>query len=167
MKAGRCGAWSLVVAASLVFATPASGLDRRARVGGWLVADTAEDDGGTLVAMERTVAGLRLEYKAIFWRGNHGIIHDAAIESCGSEPFRSSDPAEVTAASVRARLAGLLAACGVARDQADAALEGFEGAFAVARRWSGDAARARNAEIAAMADYGRDDDSDPPTADPP
>jgi hypothetical protein len=85
MKAGRAGAWSLVVAASLVFATPASGLDRRAPVSGGLVADVAEDDGGTLVTMERAVAGLRLQYKAIFWRGNHGIIHDAVVESCGSE----------------------------------------------------------------------------------
>jgi hypothetical protein len=68
----------------------------------------------------------------------------------------------VTAASVRARLAGLLAACGIPRGASDAALEGFEGAFAVARHWSEDAARARSAENAAIADYGRDDDSEPP-----
>ncbi len=167
MKAGRGSAWYLPLAASVVLATPASGLDRRARVNGWQVVDVAEDDGGTLVSLERAAAGLRLEYKAIFWRGNHGILHDVLIDSCGSGAFRSSDPAEVTAADLRARFAGLLAACDVAPEQGAAALEGLEAAFAVAAGWIGEAARALDAENAEIADYGRDADADPGAADPP
>ena len=138
-------------------------VDRSRTVKGWLVEDLAEQDGGRLVRLSRTARGLRLQYSAAFWRGNDGRIQSTLVErsDCtnGETLERSAVP---DSRAVRALLTAHLAECAVPPRRIEAALRGFEPAFALAAAWSRDAEAATIAEAEAIAGQGTTDDADDP-----
>ena len=148
-------------AAALAQPFPPEPPDRRRNLGGWLVEHVGEEDGGRIVRMSRERDGIRLEYDAVFWRGNYGIyMHSAAKRpglSCGTDQWRQAWGTTVPAEAVRARLAAHLADCGTAPAQVAAALQGFEPAFRLAARWVRQAEALTAAEIQAIVDYGAGD----------
>ncbi len=140
-----------------VAAAQPEGGDRRRTVGGWLVEDRAEEDGGRFVQLSRHADGARIRYFAAFWRGNDGRVQGVSVErsDCtnGEEIGRRVIP---EAGALRATLAGLLAACAVAPRRIDAALAGFDRAYARALDWAAEAEAATAAEAGAIAAYGND-----------
>ena len=153
--------------------------DESRRVAGWLVEHKAEEDGGRLVRMVRRRGGLRLSYHVAFWRGNGGPLSSARIEGpdgpCASRSWRRDQQGDVwraepdsaaAARDVRARLIDAIAECGPPPGRAEAALEGFERAFAFAFAFSETARRATLAEAEAIANYGREPEP-APDAPPP
>lgn len=144
--------------AVIALAQPDGARDRRRAVGDWLVEDVAEDDGGRIVRMTRTADDYSLEYHASFWRGNSAPARGASAQrlNCmrGGEEGGDDRARDPRAPELRARLAGYLAECEIPPGEVDAALEGFERAFALASVWAREAAAATAAEAAAIADYG-------------
>ncbi len=144
--------------AAILAAQPAPAEDRRRAVGDWLVEDVAEEDGGRIVRMTRDADDYRLEYHMSFWRGNSGPNRSASAQrfTCMRGDGEGGDEAraEVNPAGLRARLAAYLAACEASPQEVEAALQGFERAFALAAAWGEDAEASTAAEAAAIADYG-------------
>lgn len=147
-------------AAAALVATQSEGADRSRAVDGWLVEDRAESDGGRLVRLSRQAQGARIQYFVAFWRGNDGRVQGTLVErsDCtdGEEIGRH---VILEASAVRAMLAGHLAGCGVAPRRIEAALGGFEPAYALALDWARDAEAATAAEAAAIAEYGNHADA--------
>jgi hypothetical protein len=136
---------------------PAAQADRSRTVGGWLVEDRAEEDGGRLVRLSRAAQGARIQYSAAFWRGNDGRIQALLVERSDCTDGEEIDRHAVAEPRrVRAMLAGLLARCALAPRRIEAALAGFERAYALALDWARDAEAATAAEAQAIADHGRD-----------
>lgn len=135
--------------------------DQRRRVAGWAVEHAGEEDGGRVVRLTRERRGIRLEYNAVFWRGNYGIyMHSSAQRpglACGSDHWQQEWGTSLPAGPVRTRLAFHLAECGTPREQIAAALQGFEEAYALAAQWVADAERLTAAEIEAIVNYGAGD----------
>src|SRR4051812_11282830 len=48
--------------------------DRQRAIGGWIVDDRAEDDGGRVVELRREAGTVHIRYTAAFWHGNDGRI---------------------------------------------------------------------------------------------
>lgn len=135
--------------------------DQRRRVAGWTVEHAGEEDGGRIVRLTRERRGVRLEYRAVFWRGNHGIyMHSSAHRpgrTCGAEQWRQQWGTSLPAEPVRTRLTFHLADCGTPRERIAAALDGFEEAYALAAQWVAEAERLTAAEIDAIVNYGAGD----------
>lgn len=144
--------------AAILAAQPAPGEDRRRAVGDWLIEDVAEEDGGRIVRMTRTADDYSLEYHVSFWRGNARPNRGASAQrlTClrGGEEGGTEAADAAQASALRARLADYLAACEASPQEAEAALEGFERAFALASAWAEEAEAATAAEAAAIANYG-------------
>lgn len=139
----------------LVLAQPGGG-DRSRTVGGWLVEDRAEQDGGRLVRLSRSAGGARIQYSAAFWRGNDGRIQALLVERSDCTDGEELGRHGVSdARRVRAILAGLLERCAVSPRRIGAALAGFERAYALALDWARAAEAATAAEAGATADHGR------------
>jgi hypothetical protein len=128
---------------------------RHRAVAGWLVEDIAESDGGQLVRMSRTAQGARMQFVAVFWRGNDGRIQSMLVErsDCtnGEELGRHVVPA---AAALRALFAASLADCALPPRRIAEALRGLERAYALAASWADEAEAATAAEVQAIIDYG-------------
>ena len=148
--------------------------DERGEVGDWRVDHAAEEDGGRIVRMTRIGGGLAIAYHVAFWRGNGGPLSGLSVErrgqSCASRSWRREPDgdvwrpeADLEAASrdVRARIADALAECGLGPRRTEAALAGFERAFALASIWSEAARLATLAEADAIANYGREAEAAP------
>jgi hypothetical protein len=133
--------------------------DRIRTIKGWLVEDRAEQDGGRLVQLSRTIQGLRLQYSAAFWRGNGGRIQSTLVERSDCTTGETLDRNAVPdAKAMRALLTAHLAECAVPPRQIETALRGFEPAYALAEAWARDAGAATTAEAAAIAEHGREND---------
>lgn len=129
--------------------------DRSRTIGGWRVEDVSEQDGGRLVQLSRTFQGVRLRYSAAFWRGNGGRIQSTLVERSDCTAGETLDRNAVPdPKAVRALLAAHLAECAVPPRRIEAALRGFEPAFAVAGTWALEADAATAAEAAAIAEEG-------------
>jgi hypothetical protein len=114
--------------------------DRSRTPGGWRVEDVAEQDGGRLVRLSRTAAGLRLQYSAAFWRGNGGRIQSTLVERSDCTAGETLDRNAVPdAGAVRALLAAHLAECAVPPRRIEAVLRGLEPAYRLAQAWARDA----------------------------
>ena len=135
--------------------------DQRRRVQGWLVEYAAESDGGRIVRVARQRRGVRLEFHAVFWRGNRAIYMHGSAErarlACGAEDWEQPWGTSPAAEAVRSRWTFHLLDCGTPRAQIDAALEGFDEAYAIAARWVAEAERLTEAEIEAIINYGTGD----------
>jgi hypothetical protein len=147
---------ALMPAASALAAPPHHGENRLRAVGGWIVEDRAEQDGGRLVELRRETGGIHIRYSAAFWRGNDGRIQSFLVErsDCtnGDEIGRYIVP---EARTLRALLAGALNLCAVPPRRIAVVLAGLERAYALTLAWSRDAEAATAAEAAAIADDGR------------
>lgn len=148
-----------LAAGAIAAGEPGSG-DRQRTVGGWLVEDLAEEDGGRLVRMTRTSGRYRLEYHAVFWHGNDGVIQRVSAIGAGCGGDEELERGLIFHVDeIRARLAAGLAECGAPRNAVRAALRGVAPAYALARAWSWQAGAATRAEAAAIANYGIDDET--------
>ncbi|MGQ0590414.1 MAG: hypothetical protein ACT4N8_12945 [Sphingosinicella sp.] len=155
------GALLLTLAGGAILAAqPDSRLTRQREVSGWLVEEVAESDGGSMVRMSRTAGGARLQFSAVFWRGNHGRIQAVLVErsDCtnGEEIGRH---VVLEAPALRALFAAALEDCAVSPRRIEAALAGIEPAYALAAAWADEAAAATAAEAQAIADYGNSGDT--------
>ena len=148
--------FAAALTAASAWAGPQAEGDRGRTIGGWRVEDVAEQDGGRLVRLSRATQDLRLQFSAAFWRGNGGAIRSTLVErsdcTAGETLARDSVP---DARTVRAVLAAHLAECAVPPRRIEAALRGFEAAYALATIWAGEAGVATAAEASAIEDYGR------------
>ena len=137
---------------------PAPG-DRSRTIEGWLVEDMAEQDGGRLVQLSRSSKGLRIQYSAAFWRGNDGRLQSTLVEVSDCTNGETLDRHAVPdAKAVRALITAHLAECAVPPRQVEAAMRGFEPAYALTQAWARDADAATVAEAAAIAEHGRETD---------
>jgi len=144
-------------------AGPQAGGDRSRTIGGWRVEDIAEQDGGRLVRLSRASKGLRLQYSAAFWRGNDGRIQSTLVEVSDCTNGETLDRHAVPdPKAVRDLLTAHLAECAVPPRRIEAALRGFEPAYAFALAWARDAEAAAIAEAEAIAEYGRETYEAPP-----
>lgn len=139
-------AWGSVAAAQPF---PPSPEDQRRVVGGWLVEHQPEEDGGRIVRLTRAHGDTLIEHHVAFWHGNAGPFRHAELrrgaQGCPSEDWRE-DPdqplwrplADVGAQArlVRASMAAALAECGAPPEEVEAALRGFEPAFALAEAYA-------------------------------
>ncbi|HET9640547.1 MAG TPA: hypothetical protein VFP12_15215 [Allosphingosinicella sp.] len=147
------------LAAGTAWAGEPAQRDRSRTLKGWLVEDSAEQDGGRLVQLSRATQGLRLQYSAVFWRGNGGRIQSTLIERSDCTTGESLDRNIVPdAKAVRALLTAHLAECALPPRRIEAALRGFEPAYALAQAWARDADAATIAEAEAIAEHGREAD---------
>ena len=125
---------------------------RRRAIGGWVVEDRAEQDGGRLVALRREAGGVHILYSAAFWRGNDGRIQSVLVErsDCtdGEEIGRH---VVLPARALRAMLARALAGCALPPRRIGALLAGLEPAYALTLSWAREAEAATAAEAAAIA----------------
>lgn len=149
-------AW-VAAAGALVAAQPDERRLRQREIAGWLVEDVAESDGGRLVRLSRSAEGARMQFTAVFWRGNDGRIQTYLVErsdcTSGEELDRHVVP---RAAALRARFATALAECALSPRRFALALRGLERAYALAASWADEAEAATAAEIQAIIDYGND-----------
>jgi hypothetical protein len=125
--------------------------DQRRIIQGWHVSNAAEEDGGRLVRMTRTVGRYVLVYDISFWRANPGPLAQANVglpdgDQCASDEWRRDPnspnlwrPETNLAArsrAVRAVFTQGLAGCHIAPGRAAAALRGFDSAFALAAHYA-------------------------------
>lgn len=150
------GAAFALAAAAAAQPFPPTPPDQRRHVAGWTVEHAAESDGGRIVRLFRRHGRLRLEYRAVFWRGNHGIYMDTSVHqgdlTCAEDwrqEWRTAAPAE----AVRSRFAFNLADCGRAPGEAARALHGFDPAYRLAAQWVAEAEALTEAEIQTIVDY--------------
>lgn len=152
--------------AGMAWAGPPAQGDRSRTIKGWLVEDVAEQDGGRLVQLSRGSRGLRIQYSAAFWRGNHGRIQSILVEVSDCTNGETLDRNAVPdAKAVRVLITAHLTECAVPPRRIEATLRGFESAFALALAWARDAEAATIAEAEAIAGEGRE--TDDATADDP
>lgn len=145
--------------AGVAWAGQPSGGDRSRTIKGWLVEDVAEQDGGRLVQVSRASKGLRIQYSAAFWRGNDGRIQSTLVEVSDCTNGETLDRHAVPdAKTVRALIAAHLRECAVPPRRIEAALRGFEPAYALALTWARDAEAATIAEVEAIAGHSRETD---------
>jgi hypothetical protein len=131
--------------------------EQRRAVGDWLVEHVAESNGGRIVRMTHNNDAYNAEYQLAFWPGNEGIVRGAyagQLNCMGGSSGGIADVGGEAPAAVRAELAEHLAGCEVPPERIEAALQGFERAFALTLDWAGDAAAA--AVESAAADSGTD-----------
>jgi hypothetical protein len=166
MNAGRLLS---TVSAALLLAMPAAGASAAARpaqpgdrhrvVQGWQVEDLAEEDGGRLIQLSRAFKGVRMQYSTAFWWGNDGRLQSTLVEVSDCTNGETLDRHIVPdSKAVRALLAAHLIECAVPPRRIEAALRGFEPAFALALAWARDAEAATIAEAEAIAGHGRETD---------
>jgi hypothetical protein len=140
--------------AGAVFAAPPE-RNRQRAVGGWLVEDRAEEDGGRLVELRRETGALHVRYSVAFWRGNDGRIQTILVErsDCtnGEEIGRH---VILPARALRAMFARALSDCAVSPRRIAAVLGGLEPAYALTLDWARQAEAATAAEAAAIAAHG-------------
>jgi hypothetical protein len=156
-----------LLAAALAAGTASSGApaqrDRSRTIKGWLIEDVSEQDGGRLVQLSRTTHGLRLQYSAAFWRGNGGRIHSTLVERSDCTAGETLDRNAVPdPKAMRTLLTAHLTECAVPPRQIQAALRGFDLAYAIAQEWARDADAATVTEAAAIAEHGRETDQATP-----
>ena len=176
----RLGRGSLALAATLSGALLLAGIvsaqpfppeppARKRAVAGWLAEYGGESDGGRIVRLTRAHHDYLIEYHVAFWRGNSGPYSGVSIAgaegSCGGETWQRDRESDVWRAEddvpgetrrVRARLEAALAGCGARSGEANAALAGFDRAFALAAEWTEVGRVATLAEIEAIVNYGND-----------
>ena len=143
--------------------------EQRRAVAGWLVEYAGESDGGRIVRLTRAHGDYLAEYHVAFWRGNAGPYSGVAIAgaegSCGGETWQRDGEGHVWRAEadvlglgrdVRGRLVESFTQCGARPEEVEAALAGFDRAFALAAEWTEVGRLATLAEIEAIVNYGSD-----------
>jgi len=134
--------------------------DRRRAVGDWLVEDAADPDGGRAIGLEREFGDYQISYK--MWVRPDGSLTDMTTIvrlNCGQGGGGAMDGGDVAARTneIRGALAAELADCEAPADEAEAALDGFGRAYALAASWVGERAdQARTASADMSMDMGSD-----------
>lgn len=169
MRPRRILAAALLLAGVPAAAQPDDPSRVRARaVSGWLVEELSESDGGRIVRLVRTRPGYRLDYQAVFWRGNYGPIRGFTLAdgACRSGDAGAPMPPDwvESEAAVSARFGAYLAECGIRGRRAARRLAGLRPAFALFAAWVAEADAAIAAENRAIADHGAQPDERPAPA---
>lgn len=151
---------SLLLATAVASAPAAAEVERRHAVGGAVVEDVDQEDGGTLVRLRRNGRGYRFEYYLEFWRGNGGVVVGANFGrgECLSGESSSIVPTEnaMTRASLDLRLDDYLRECPLAPAREAALRRSLDAAWPTFSAWAQQALAAVEAENQAIADYGRE-----------